>query len=393
MDRPLQELPILTKEMIMEHFDELVTDRDVHLSDIQHYLAHADQTKPFLDRYQVLATSGSTGQPGIFLSNRAEGIAAAHTLTRFQSWGGVTTESRVALLSSPLPVHITARFPIIINGQSVSNIRLPTTLPREELVQRLNEWQPDVLFGYPSLVSALAYEQRQGRLHIAPRSIGCTGETVTGEIRRQIEEIWQAKLFNMYALTECAVLAAECTSHQGLHLFEDFSLVEVVDEDNRPVPPGQVGAKVLLTALYRRTQPLIRYEVSDRVRLSSRGPCPCGRPFAKLEAIEGRTGQGLSFATTTGGEEQISTLQFETIFDALPVSGWQIVQEIDGLHLFLAGASEELDQERLIEAVRQLLSGRGVIVPPIQVHLVETLTRNMAGKAPVLLSHLPRHES
>src|SRR5882672_6638039 len=60
MDRPLQELPVLTKAMLREHFDDIVTDRAIRYEDIQHYLAHDDPTKPFLDRYQILATSGST---------------------------------------------------------------------------------------------------------------------------------------------------------------------------------------------------------------------------------------------------------------------------------------------------------------------------------------------
>lgn len=74
--------------------------------------------------------------------------------------------------------------------------------------------------------------------------------------------------FNQYAATETGDIAAETTVHQGMSLFEDHMLVEVVDEDYRPVPPGFFGDKVLVTVLFNHTQPLIRYELSESIRFS-----------------------------------------------------------------------------------------------------------------------------
>ena len=73
-DRPLHELPMLTKAMMMEHFDELVTDRAIRLKDVQAHQAHLHGDERFLGRYWVNATSGSTGHPGLFLFNCAEWI-------------------------------------------------------------------------------------------------------------------------------------------------------------------------------------------------------------------------------------------------------------------------------------------------------------------------------
>lgn len=385
MDRPLHELPVLNKAMVMEHFDELVTDREVHLSDLRHYLA-GDQTKLFLDRYRVTVTSGSTGQPGIFLNNRVEGAAAANTFMRGQLWSGMTGQSRVAAVTSPLPAHVTAQFPVlVVNGKKVSYLQLSTTVPPKVLVEHLNDFQPDVLIAYPSIASVLTDELLQGRLHIPLKVISCGGETLSPELRRRIEEAWGVKIFNMYGATESAPVAGECSAHIGLHLFEDFTIVENVDENNRPVPPGEVGAKILLTVLYRRTQPLIRYEVTDMVRVSPHGPCPCGRPFTLLESVLGRTGEGLSFQTITGKEEAVSTLQFETVFDALPISAWQIAQEADGLHVFLRGAHEELKNEQVHQALREFFERRELVIPPIEIHRTTDLTRNATGKTPALL--------
>src|SRR5258707_5100727 len=87
MDHPLQDLPVLTKTMMMEQFDELVTDRAIRLHDIRQYLAGADASKLFLDRYKVTATSGSTGEPGLFLSDQVEGTIKANSFIRSASWG------------------------------------------------------------------------------------------------------------------------------------------------------------------------------------------------------------------------------------------------------------------------------------------------------------------
>ncbi len=392
MDRPLEELPVLTKAMIMEHFDELVTDRAIHLHDVKQYLSLADPTKLFLGRYRVVATSGSTGQPGLFLCNQAEGSTMMDSYIRSQLWGGVTTESRPAMVASVAPAHLSSQLPIL-NGQNVSPLRLSASHPLETLVQSLNEWQPDVLFLYPSIASVLANEQRQGRLHIALRAIFCAAETLTSETRRRIEETWQTKLFQAYATTESGVLAAECEQHQGLHLFEDFSIVEIVDEQNRPVPPGEQGAKVLITVLYQRTQPLIRYELGDLVRTSVNQCCPCGRPFTLLEDIQGRTAEMLYLMSPTGREEGLTALQFETVIDPLPVSGWQVIHEQDGLHVFLTGVSEELSDQHVLDVLRQMLSRRGVIIPPIEIHRVATLVRNAADKAPMIISRVPSRSS
>lgn len=385
MDRPLHELPVLNKAMVMEHFDELVTDRAVHLSDLRRYLA-GDQTQLFLDRYRVTVTSGSTGQPGIFLNNRVEGAVAANTFIRGQIWGGINAQSRVAAVTSPLPAHVTAQFPVLmVKGKKVPYLQLSTTVTPKVLTEHLNDFQPDMLIAYPSIASVLTDELREGRLHIPLKVIFSGGETLHAELRRRIEEAWGLKMFDMYGATESAPVAGECSAHKGLHLFEDFTIVENVDENNQPVPPGEVGAKILLTMLYRRTQPLIRYEVTDMVRVSPDGPCPCGRPFTLLESILGRTGEGLIFQTITQKEEAVSTLQFETVFDALPISAWQIAQEPDGLHVFLRGAHEELKTEQVHQALREFFARRELVIPPLAIHRTPDLTRNATGKTPPLL--------
>src|SRR5205814_7039319 len=113
-------------------------------------------------------------------------------------------------------------------------------------------------------------------------------EVLTAEARAMANDAWQVPPFNVYAATETGGIAAECGQHRGMHLFEDLVIPEVVDNDYQPVPPGHPGDRLLVTVLFSRTIPLIRYEMTDRVALASE-PCPCRLPFRLLDSIDGRT--------------------------------------------------------------------------------------------------------
>jgi putative adenylate-forming enzyme len=387
-DRPLQELPVLTKAMLMEHFDELVTDRSIRLEDVRQFMADPGGQERFLNRYRLMATSGSTGQPGVFLASQAERANLTVGFSRFPAWAGVPPATKFAMVASTASGHMTSQIPAMVNRQLLPRLQLSASDPIEKLVRQLNEWQPGLVAGYPSILGVLANEQQQGRLQIAPRFIASGSEVLTDGTRQRIEHAWHTQLFNIYAATESGVLASECEYHRGLHLYEDMLIVEVVDERNRPVPPGVYGDKVLLTVLFSRTQPLIRYEVSDRVSRSRIELCPCGRPFALLESIEGRAPEVLHFPAREGGEVAVIPHVFHRIMDMVPASGWQVVQQQDGLQVLLSGARDSLNEATLLDTLQQALAAQGVIVPPIHIQRVVSIPRSANGKAPLIVSNV-----
>src|SRR5215217_8707001 len=146
------------------------------------------------------------------------------------------------------------------------------------------------------MVRLLAEAQLAGQLMIMPRFVFSASEVLTDSTRRLATTAWGRSPYNVYAATETSGIAAECSEHAGMHLFEDLVITEVVDADNRPVPPGEYGAKVLVTVLFSRTLPLIRYEMSDSLQLAPPGHgCPCGRPYALISGIQGRQQEALNF--------------------------------------------------------------------------------------------------
>jgi len=388
-DAPLEDLPVLTKALLMEHFDDLVTDRAIHLKEVKASMAHPTGDERWLGRYWVNATSGSSGHPGVFLFNRAEWLTVLASFARAREWAGMTVNLtrrvKTATVASTTPFHMSAQVNATARSWWMPELRLAASEPQEHIVEQLNAWQPEMLIAYASTAHVLAEEQLAGHLQITPRAIFTSSEVLTPQTRQRIVQAWGKRLFNQYAATECGSLAAEC-DHQGMHLMEDLVVFEVVDGNNRPVPPGVYGDKLLITVLGSRTQPLIRYELSDSVRLSS-SPCPSGHPFALIDDIQGRVEDTLTFQRAAGGVVKVHPLVFSRIMDTLPVSGWQVVQEVDRLHVLLSGVRGEFGDERLVSIVQQALREQGAIVPPVEVQHVTSIPKTAAGKAPLIKSN------
>lgn len=393
-DASLDHLPTLTKARMMEQFDRLVTDRAVHLEDIKKYMHDPERGRSFLDRYVINATSGSSGHPAVVLWSRGEWAATmASAFARTPIPFSFTRKKKLAQVASTTTFHMSAQ-----GGTSARNLLLPTLLlaateSLDSMVRRLNDWQPDVLIVYASMGRILADEQLAGRLSITPQAVMVGSEVLTVETRRRIEQAWGNQVFNNYATTEAGGIAIECDQHRGMHVMEDLVLVENVDKDNQPVSPGVFGDRLLVTPLYKRTQPLIRYVIEDRVRFSSE-PCPCGRSFQLIDAIEGRSQEVLSMRRVGGGEIRIHPLLFHTLLDLLPASGWQVVQEVDGLHILLAHVRGALNEGQIENSVKSALAAREAVIPPIWVQQVDAIPHTIAGKAPLVKSNLsPSHRA
>ena len=399
-DRPLAELPVLTKTTVMENFDQLVTDREIRLKDVRAHMANDWEGKRFLNRYWVTATSGSTGSPGVFLFNRDEWSTVVATLGRAHEWAGVpmTPSHRmkmasVASMNIGSPWHMGAQ---VANSFQSKWMRawMPTlsfdaAQPLAEIVRQLNDWQPHMLAGYASMMRILADEQLAGRLHIHPHMIIPGSEVLTDETRKRIEQAWGHPPFNAYGATEGgAGLAAETSDHNGMYVYEDNAIFEVVDEQYRPIPPGRYGDKVLITTFFSRTQPLIRYELSDSVLLAAE-PSSLNLPFVRIKGIQGRTEDILHLPAVSGGEVAVHPITFHHVLDPLPVSGWQVVQGKDELRVLLSGAMNGMKDTEIINAITRNLTAQNVLAPQISVQHVDVIPKNTTGKTPLIKAYRP----
>lgn len=330
------DLPVLDKPTLMSCFDDWVTDPNVTLDDLRtNFLTREDCVgELYLGRYLVMTTSGTTGEPAILLQDRLSwrvynivgrtrpqplvgridlgalarrGMRTAALFATGGHFGAVTLAERVRRLS-----------PFLADRTRVLSVLRPV----DELVAELNEFQPTLLSGYPSVFVLLAAEQRAGRLRIEPVHILCAGELFTPTMREAVADAFGCPVTEGYAATEVPGLAIECT-HGFLHVNSDWYILEPVDSERQPVPPGVQSDSVLVTNLANRVQPIIRYDLGDRVMLQPH-PCACRSPFPVV-AVEGRTNDLLSFEDAD-----------HRLVPILPLALGSVIEETPGVHRFQA---------------------------------------------------------
>jgi phenylacetate-coenzyme A ligase PaaK-like adenylate-forming protein len=227
----------------------------------------------------------------------------------------------------------------------------------------------------------LADEQLEGRLRIDLRVTLATSEVLTDEIAGRVARAWGTAPLNVYAATEAPGIANTSPDRVGMHVWEESLVLEVVDEKNRPVPPGAPGAKVLLTNLVNRTQPLIRYELSDSV-VAAADDDPTGRPYMRLARVDGRSDDILELPTRWGGRVRVHPYRLRAPFVSLhDVRQYQIVQRADALVVRVVSRDRaSAVRERVDAALREALAEAGANVP-VRVELVAEIVREPGDAA------------
>lgn len=174
------------------------------------------------------------------------------------------------------------------------------------LVELVRRYRPTVIVGVPSFLVALAEKLREEG--VDPSEMGveklvCIGEPVRSAdlslsaLGERLSTLWAAKVFGTYASTEMATTFCDCTEGRGGHLQPDLMVLEIVDDEGRPVPPGQPG-EVVATPLQVTGMPLLRFRTGDIAALHH-GPCACGRNTPRLGPVLGRKAQMLKYHGTT----------------------------------------------------------------------------------------------
>ncbi len=374
----------------MEHFDEAITTPDLRLADLENHLQTLTQTGgdpglPWRGKWWAAATAGTTGRRGIFVWNRTEWASVLASYGRASDWAGInagiTNPLKMALVSSRIPTHQSAVVGASLRSRMVPALRLDVTAPMEDTVSALNRFQPRILVGYASALKSLAAEQRAGRLRIAPQGVMSASEVLTPRAATELEAAWGSKPFDVYAATETAGIASPCT-YRNRHVYEDLLIVEPVDRTGNPVPAGTTGAKLLATVLFSRTLPLIRYEMSDTIKLGGRG-CPCGRSFTVLQDIEGRL-EDLLHLRGKQGSVTVHPIVFHDILDEAGYNGWQVFQEPARLRVLLVGLAPGASIEGVRDAVAAALRKAGAANTEVYVHVADHIERTALGKAPLV---------
>jgi len=299
----LPDLPAIDKHTLMHRFDDWVADPALRLAGLRRFIAQPEDIgRPYLGRYQVWESSGSQGEPALFVQDEAA-MDVYDTLEAcrrpvLQPW---------RRLLDPWLLGERIAFVGATGGHFASTVsverlrcRVPAWAPRlrgfsflqpaAALAAQLQAFAPTIVATYPSVALLLAGEQAAARLRLRLAELWTGGETLTPAARLRVEQAFACPLADAYGASEFLPIASQCRLGR-LHLNSDWVLLEQLDAQGRVLPPGESGCRTLLTNLANRVQPLIRCDLGDRTRLQVTR-CACGSVLPVVE-VEGRCDDSL----------------------------------------------------------------------------------------------------
>lgn len=378
----IESLPAITKSILMENFNNWLTDPELNLKKVDAFLEDYDNIGKFLDNKCIVSkTSGSTGTPCKILSDKKTwNVMNAIHYTR--------TFSVLDLLKLGVKG---AKFFIISNKEFSSNYNsyqeqvfmnifnkyrckaVNVDTPTPVIVAELNRFKPSILSVYPTSLQLLIPHIKSGNLKINPDIIVLGGETCSPGLMKEIKANFKSKILDTYGCTEVNMITSQC-SEGNMHINIDWVILEPVDRDNNPVPNGVLSDKVLVTNLSNFLQPIIKYEVTDRVIIFDE-PCKCGSVMPYL-FVEGRYDDMLEFQSSDG-IIGISPMVLTDPGDMDGILQFQMIQkDYSSLEVRLL-CEESYDKAERFAAVKE--------------RIVEILENMEVGKVEVILSdELPK---
>ena len=258
---PLSSLPVITRSELMQRFEDWVTDPGLKLQELRAFVADPLRVgEAYLDKYVVWESSGTSGEPGIFVQDAA-------AMAVYDSLEALRRNNPRSLARCLDPLYLSERTAFVgaTNGHFASYVTLErlrrinpwmagTTRSFsilqsvDELVLGLNEFAPTIVATYPTAAALLADEAQSGRLQIKPREVWTGGESLSAATRDRVQQTLACTVRNSYGASEFLAMGWECGDGH-LHINADWVILEPVDERYRPVPAGQPSFTVLLTNL------------------------------------------------------------------------------------------------------------------------------------------------
>ena len=239
------------------------------------------------------SSSGTTGNPTVILHTQKDLDMWANCMARCM-WMVGLRPTDVFQNSSGYGMF-TGGLGMQYGAEKVGMLTVPAAAGNSRRqIKFITDFGTTALHAIPSYATRL-YEVMQ-EVGVDPRrdtklkTLLIGAEPHTEEQRRRIEEMLGVKAYNSFGMSEMCgpSVAFECPNQNGMHIWEDYYIVEIVDPETlEPVPEGEVG-EMVLTTLNREAMPMLRYRTHDLTRILP-GPCPCGRVHKRLDRMKGRS--------------------------------------------------------------------------------------------------------
>ncbi len=297
------DFPILTKRLLKEHFDDIVTDRRVTRDAIVNFLQRSrDPRELYLGEFHALHTSGSSGEVGHFVFSHRDWMRGYAALSRLNQ--PRLGRTRCAFYGAT-GGHFGGVSWAVTADQGVGRLLFDVRCfdingPLAQTVAALNDFQPHVLGGYVTGHKILANEQLAGRLRIRPAAVLSGAEALSPREQAWLGQAFGCRCLNLYGATESMLMGIAYPGDAGMTVYDDELILEAGSDH------------LLVTTLFNRTMPLIRYRLNDTVRFTDR-QSPHG-PYPVIEQIVGRSEWVPQFRNAKGEVDFISPHYINEIF-------------------------------------------------------------------------------
>lgn len=361
-DFSLTELPATNKIEMMQNFDRWLTDSSINLQKVEDFTSDINNVgRMIAGKYLIFKTSGSTGNPATILYDQqnidvASAVAAFRTFARKKDFRAfMKHDKRTAGVFADYGFYLAcgmSRYLQLQMPNQHTKITIDVNAPEAQIIEELNEFAPSMLSGYPSNLALLSGFTE---LTIKPDVVITGGELLTDTVRQKLADKFDCYVQTHYSCTEAGEIACEC-SEKHLHINEDWVIVEPVDKDNNPVGYGVRSDKVLITNLSNYIQPIIRYELTDRIIVHNER-CKCGKHSHWLE-IEGRTDDILEFE----GGTLIAPMSFYKILEEIKeICRFQLIQKSpQKLELRLIADNKDIAFKKAQKDLQDFLNSKNI---------------------------------
>jgi phenylacetate-coenzyme A ligase PaaK-like adenylate-forming protein len=297
-----EQFPVLTKSVFIEHFDQIVTSRNIQRSDVENFVQRSrDPADLFHGKYTVIKTSGSSGETGYCIYSPAawaRTLAQLAVSSEFCFWG----KKRVAFFGGTRAHFAGVTTCLSLNRWPLSLIYqargLDINLAIEDVVGTLNRFQPHMVLGYGNALRILAEEQLKGQLRISPDSISNGGELLRVADRQAIESVYGKCMRDAYASSEFGLMGLREPTWNSMRLMEDYLFFEMQSDH------------ILVTSTANELMPLVRYRMNDVLL-----PVASDEhlPYASISEVIGRAEETARFLNRRGEVDGIRRQTLEAI--------------------------------------------------------------------------------
>lgn len=293
----LSRVPITTKDNVKKHMTEFINPN-------------------YVGKAMTLETSGSTGMPLKVLVSKNQWVVEQAIVWRHWAWSGYRFRSPMGIVRSYSP-----KDGKLIKADKIRNFYYysPYHMTDENMKMYLDDMISRhivYLRGYPSSLRMLASYVNRTQ-HAVPRLKGIfsASEVLSDQDRLEIKQAFGIEVTNWYGLAECVVTMGDCERHKGMHIFEEYGYVELIETED------ENKKKVIGTNLHNYAMPLLRYETNDIALVTDSG-CDCERTSRVVDNIIGRSNSTLKLK-----DREIPLTNFFTLMEKYhEVGSWQIVQ-------------------------------------------------------------------